>query len=48
MEQTVNLISIILVWVVFLGIFYFMLIIPQKREAKKRQEMLDSLKVGDK
>ncbi|MFN3699467.1 MAG: preprotein translocase subunit YajC, partial [Dictyoglomus sp.] len=45
---TVNLMSIILVWVVFLGIFYFMLIIPQKREAKKRQEMLDSLKVGDK
>lgn len=48
MEQTVNLISIIIVWGVFLAIFYFMLIIPQKREAKRRQEMLDSLKVGDK
>jgi len=48
MEQTVNLISIIVVWGVFLAIFYFMLIIPQRREAKRRQEMLDSLKVGDK
>lgn len=48
MEQTVNLISIIVVWGVFLAIFYFMLIIPQRREARRRQEMLDSLKVGDK
>lgn len=48
MEQAVNLISIILVWGVFLAVFYFILVIPQKKEAKRRQEMLDSLKVGDK
>lgn len=47
MEQAVNLISILLVWGAFLAIFYFILVIPQKREAKRRQEMLDSLKVGD-
>ena len=47
MEQAVNLISILLVWGAFLAIFYFILVIPQKREAKSRQEMLDSLKVGD-
>ncbi len=47
MEQAVNLISILLVWGVFLAIFYFILVIPQRREAKRRQEMLDSLKVGD-
>jgi len=32
----------------FFFIFYFLLIKPQRQQAKKRQEMLDSLKVGDK
>jgi preprotein translocase subunit YajC len=49
MEQAVNLLGLIIVWGVFLAIFfYFILVIPQKREAKKREEMLNSLKVGDK
>ncbi|HOP94768.1 MAG TPA: preprotein translocase subunit YajC [Dictyoglomaceae bacterium] len=48
MEQSANLIGVIIVWVVFLAIFYFILVIPQKRERKKRNEMLNSLKVGDK
>ena len=30
------------------GIFYFMLWRPQKQEQKRRKEMLDSLKRGDK
>lgn len=29
-------------------VFYFMLIRPQRQQAKTRQEMIDSLKVGDK
>uniref|UniRef100_A0A7C3MJM8 Sec translocon accessory complex subunit YajC n=1 Tax=Dictyoglomus thermophilum TaxID=14 RepID=A0A7C3MJM8_DICTH len=48
MEQAVNLLGLIVVWGVFLAIFYFILVIPQKKEAKKREEMLNSLKVGDK
>lgn len=32
----------------FIALFYFMLIRPQKQQQKKRQEMLDSLRVGDK
>jgi len=31
-----------------MAIFYFMLIRPQRQQQKKRQEMLGSLKVGDK
>ncbi len=38
----------ILMLVGFFLIFYFLLIKPQRQQAKKRQEMLDSLKVGDK
>ena len=36
-------------WLIILfGFMYFMLVRPQKKERKRRQEMLDSLKVGDK
>jgi len=34
--------------IALIAVFYFMLIRPQKVQQKKRQEMLDSLKVGDK
>lgn len=38
------------IWPFFLmgGIFYFMLWRPQKQEQKKRQDLLDNLKEGDK
>ncbi len=33
---------------VFFGIFYFLLIRPQQKQQKARQEMLNNLKKGDK
>lgn len=37
-----------LVWMVFLfGLMYFLLIRPQKKQQQKHQEMLKSLKKGD-
>ena len=38
----------ILPFILMAGIFYFMLWRPQKQEQKRRKEMLDSLKRGDK
>ena len=38
----------ILPFILMAAIFYFMLWRPQKQEQKKRKEMLDSLKRGDK
>jgi preprotein translocase subunit YajC len=34
--------------ILMFGIFYFLLIMPQQRRQKKWQEMLNSLKTGDK
>lgn len=34
--------------VIFFGIFYFLLIRPQQKQQKVRQEMLSNLKKGDK
>jgi preprotein translocase subunit YajC len=34
-------------FVLVLGIFYFIILLPMKRKQKKVQEFLDSLKVGD-
>lgn len=42
MEQAINLILPI----ALLALMYFMLIRPQQQQAKKRQQMLDSLKQG--
>mgnify|MGYP000965627272 FL=1 len=42
--QIVNLVMI----VGFIAIFYFILLRPQSVQQKKRKEMLESLKVGDK
>ncbi|MDA8212412.1 MAG: preprotein translocase subunit YajC [Clostridia bacterium] len=41
--QVMNIISI----VVFIGIFYFLLIRPQQKQAKKKKELLDSLETKD-
>lgn len=40
-------ISSILMIVVMVGIFYFMLIRPQNKEKKRKDEMLASMAVGD-
>ncbi|HOC90947.1 MAG TPA: preprotein translocase subunit YajC [bacterium] len=42
--QIVNLVMI----VGFIAIFYFILLRPQSVQQKKRKELLESLKVGDK
>jgi preprotein translocase subunit YajC len=33
--------------VLIVAIFYFLLIVPQRREAKRHREMLEALKAGD-
>ncbi len=40
--------SPLVMMVVVMGIFYVMLILPQQRQRKKLQEMLNALKAGDK
>lgn len=39
--------SFVLMLVVFIGIFYFMLIRPQTKQAKEHKAMLESLSKGD-
>ena len=34
-------------WLMIFGVFYFLLIRPQQKQAKSHQEMLDALKRGD-
>ncbi|KRL40535.1 hypothetical protein FD45_GL001953 [Liquorilactobacillus nagelii DSM 13675] len=40
-------ISTILMFAVLIGLMYFMMIRPQKKQQQKRQEMLGNLKKGD-
>ncbi|MBR6157395.1 MAG: preprotein translocase subunit YajC [Lachnospiraceae bacterium] len=40
-------ISMIISIVAMLAVFYFMLVLPQKKEQKKVQEMHNSMEVGD-
>ncbi len=35
-------------FVLMIGVFYFFMIMPQKKQQKQRQAMLDGLKKGDK
>lgn len=37
----------IIMFVVFIGLMYFMMLRPQKKQQQKRQEMLGNLKKGD-
>lgn len=50
--QQPGILGMLLPWIIIFGIFYFLIIRPQqrrqKRAAKEREEMLSSLKVGDK
>jgi preprotein translocase subunit YajC len=42
-----NLLVQMLPFVLVLGIFYFIILLPMKRRQKKVQQFLDALKVGD-
>jgi len=43
-----EIISQLLPFIFLIAIMYFVIIRPQQKEAKTRQEMIDSLKKGDK
>ena len=43
-----GILSQLLPFIILIAIMYFVIIRPQQKEAKSRQEMLDSLKKGDK
>ena len=46
--QTQQIIMAIVMWVVVFGVFYFLLIRPQKKKDKQLKEMRENLSVGDK
>lgn len=46
--QTQQMIMGLLMWVVVFGVFYFLLIRPQKKKDKQLKEMRENLNVGDK
>ena len=46
--QTQQMIMGLLMWVVVFGVFYFLLIRPQKKKDKELKEMREDLNVGDK
>ena len=46
--QTQQMIMGLLMWVVVFGVFYFLLIRPQKKKDKQLKEMRSNLSVGDK
>ena len=43
-----SFLPLLLPWVLVMGIFYVLLIMPQQKRQKKVQEMLAGLKAGDK
>ena len=43
-----SFLPLLLPWVLVMGIFYVLLIMPQQKRQKKVQEMLSGLKAGDK
>ena len=43
-----DLLGSLLPLIVLFAIFYFLVILPQKKQAKQHKEMVDSLKKGDK
>ena len=46
--QTQQIIMGLVMWVVVFGVFYFLLIKPQKKKDKQLKEMRENLNVGDK
>ena len=47
MESQANIFSQMLPLIVLFGIFYFLIIRPQQKQAKEHKEMLETLKKGD-
>lgn len=45
---SMEIVSQLIPFAFLIAIMYFVIIRPQQKEAKKRQEMIDSLKKGDK
>ena len=43
-----NLIMALLPWVLIFGVFYFLLIVPQRKRQRALQETIENLKTGDK
>jgi len=43
-----SLLASLLPLIILFAIFYFLVILPQQRQAKKHKEMVDNLKKGDK
>ncbi len=39
--------TIIIYIIIFAGLYYFLLVLPQRRRAQAQQRLIDSLKVGD-
>ncbi len=48
MQESGSLLASLLPLIVLFGIFYFLIIRPQQKQAKQHREMLESLKKGDK
>jgi preprotein translocase subunit YajC len=46
-EASSGLISTLLMFAVIFGIFYFLVILPQKRQRQQLQEMITQLKIND-
>ncbi|MFN3346314.1 MAG: preprotein translocase subunit YajC [Candidatus Bipolaricaulaceae bacterium] len=46
-EATQSLISLVVILVVFFGVFYFLLIRPQRRRQREHMALLSALKRGD-
>jgi len=47
-EQTPNIFSLALPFLIVFAIYYFIVVMPTKRNQKKVQDMVENLKVGDK
>jgi preprotein translocase subunit YajC len=43
-----NFIIAILPWILIFGVFYFLLIVPQRKRQRALQETIETLKAGDK
>ncbi len=48
MQESGSVLASLLPLVVLFGIFYFLIIRPQQKQAKQLKEMIESLKKGDK
>lgn len=47
MPQNMNMVSIIILYAVIIGAFYFIAIRPQKKKEKEHQALVNAVAVGD-